>query len=460
MRNIFIIFLISFISLKAHGELQEMPPEEAIAQEEISEDAADADEIDFSSSTLTLDDRYAVRRTVKEAHFLFTEALMYYEQGKKHKASRLFHEALYTLNQARIDSDTQYKMKESMGTLFIELEKNLSGNGKAEYQHNDSYSIHIDTSNELVNKYLKLYTEGGAKERIRKALERSGRYRGMISEILQQYGLPRELIYLPIVESLYSINDLSGAGALGIWQIMPERARALGLKVNHWVDERKDPEKSTRAAAQYLKELYTLFDDWHLALAAYNRGEFGLSRDLQFSKALNIQQMRERHAVPLETEYYVPQFIASTIVGDNYERYGLSITFEKPFICDDVTIDKVIDLEVVAKCAGVKVETIRELNPSIKAWCTPYNYPGFTLHLPGGTKNTFLDNLSKVEDLNPSRGYIKYRVTKGDYLGKLAKKFSTSVTAIKEDNKIKNLKTLRIGQVLIIRPGRKYPGKS
>ena len=130
-----------------------------------------------------------------------------------------------------------------------------------------------------------------------------------------------------------------------------------------------------------------------------------------------------------------------------------------PTAHDDVVIDKIIDLDVIAKCANTNTETIRGLNPSLHAWCTPYNYPNFTLHLPAGTKDMFLAKIAEVKDLNPSNGVIRYKVVKGDYLGKIAKKFGTSVSSIMEDNRVKNAKALRIGQTLMIRPGRKYAAK-
>jgi membrane-bound lytic murein transglycosylase D len=306
---------------------------------------------------------------------------------------------------------------------------------------------------------MKLYSEGKAKPIVQKALTRSGRYRPMILGILKEYDLPEELVYLPVVESLYSVNDLSCAGALGLWQLMPDSGRGLGLKVNYWIDERKDPEKSTRAAAQYLKELYLMFDDWHLALAAYNRGEFGLGRDLKFSKATNICEMKSRNAVPRETQSYVPQFIASTIIGDNPKEYGFDTVYDPPIQYDKVKIEKIVDLKIAAECAGSTLEVIRELNPALKAWCTPHGYPDFELNIPSGTKETFIANIAKVKELNPSSGFIKYKIVKRDTLSKIAKKFGTTVASVRDDNHIKNPKALRIGQVLIIRPGRKYMAK-
>ncbi len=119
-------------------------------------------------------------------------------------------------------------------------------------------------------------------------------------------------------------------------------------------------------------------------------------------------------------------------------------------------LGKIVDLKIAAECAGTSLETIRDLNPALKAWCTPHGYPDYELNIPAGTKESFLANLANVKELNPSSGYIKYKIVKGDCLSKIAKKFGTTVKSVKEDNHIKNQNTLRINQVLMIRPGRKY----
>ena len=171
--------------------------------------------------------------------------------------------------------------------------------------------------------------------------------------------------------------------------------------------------------------------------------------------------MKERNALPKETQNYVPQFIASVKIAKNPEEYGFkNLVYDEPLKFDTVVIDKVIDLKRVAKCANTTVEEIKELNPSILAWCTPHGYKDFELHLPVGTKDIFLENIAKEKDLNPSPGFIKYKVKKGDYLDKIAREFKTTPAAIKEDNpKLKKQKYLQPKQVIIIRPGRKYYSK-
>jgi len=239
---------------------------------------------------------------------------------------------------------------------------------------------------------------------------------------------------------------------------MASRGHALGLQINYWVDERKDPVKATRAAAKYLKELFILLNDWHLALSGYNRGEYGLIRDMKFSNASSVLEMKDRNAIPKETQNYIPQFIVAVQIGTNPEKYGFKdLEYEQPLQYDTVIIDKVIDLKIVAKCANTTVEEIRELSPSIMAWCTPHGYKNFELNLPYGSKDIFLENIVKEKDLNPDLGFVKHKVKKGEWLEKIAAKYKTTVKTIKQDNpKLKKQKHLRQGQILVVRPGRKY----
>ncbi len=410
----------------------------------------------------------SLKQTIKEAEELFKKSMEIYEKGDIKKSEKIYRKALQKLSSIGPEECVSYQIKEEFDTLFCRLNKlfeNTSNyqeiiiSSNSDNTEEKKYTIPINKEDETVKKYINLYTQGKEKEKIISALERSGRYRDMILKVLKEYDLPEELVYLPVVESFYNIDAYSRAGALGLWQLMPKTARNLGLHVNYWLDERKDPVKSTYAAAKYLKELFLLFNDWKLALAAYNRGEYGLGRDLNFSKAVDFKQLSNREALPQETENFVPKFEAVTIIAENYKDYGLEINFEKPLEYDEVQIDKAIDLEIIAKCSNLKVSTIKEFNPAIMAWCTPSNYPGFVLRLPKGTKDMFLENIANVKDLNPSRGYIKYKVKKGDCLSKIADKFYTTVSIIKKDNRIKNSSLIYPNQVLIIRPGRKYFSK-
>jgi len=417
----------------------------------------------------------SLKQVIKEVENLYNQAVIAYEEGNINLAENLYGRAFKKLAKSDMDAVMNYQLKEEYDNLFGKMDvllEEMERNSKSildvskeelkeaenleEEKIKGSYTIPIDTENSLVEKYIRLYTEGKRKKAIAEALERSGRYREMIFEILEEYDLPRELIYLPVVESLYKVSAYSRAHAVGLWQLMEITARKLGLAINYWIDERRDPEKSTRAALKFLKDLHTWFNDWHLALAAYNRGQGGIGSDLKFSKAVDFNQLVEREALPRETENFVPKFMACVIIGESYQDYGFSLNFEQPLNYDEVVLDKVIDLEIIAKCVDTTEDEIKKLNPALRAWCTPKNYPDFKLKLPPGTKERFLTNVAEVKDLTPGRGFIRYKVKKGDILGGIARKYYTTVYAIKRDNNIKNINKVRTGQILIIRPGRKY----
>jgi len=317
---------------------------------------------------------------------------------------------------------------------------------------NRRYSIPIEPDDPLVKKYIAVYT-GRRRGEMEHALERMGRYSAMIEAKLKKAGLPRELLYLPIVESEFKNTNVSHAGAVGLWQFMEKTGRGYGLKVNYWVDERRDPEKATDAAVKYLKNLHQWFDDWHLALAGYNRGEYGVARDMETTRSPGFGHLSERRILPSETEQYVPKFMACVIIADNAATYGFQTAEAKPMEADEVVLGKPIDLKVAAKAAGVTEETLKELNPTLRVWCTPKNDPNFALRLPAGTKAQFLDEIAKVQDWTPGPEVVRYKIRKGDVLGSIAKKHKTTVEAIRKDNKIKDPRRLRPGQTLIIRPG-------
>lgn len=313
----------------------------------------------------------------------------------------------------------------------------------------------VDEKDELVQKYVRIFS-GPSKWTIQLALERGAGYREMVLGILREYRLPEELIYLPIIESYYEVNNLSSAGALGMWQLMPERAKALGLKIDCWIDERKDPEKSTRAAAQYLKQLYDMFGDWPLALSAYNRGEYGLMRDMKNSRCWNLAEARQKKAIPLETARYVPRFMACVIIARAPEKYGLKTAEAKPLRYDKVRIDKTTDLKVAASCAGTSIGRIRELNPALKAWCTPHGQPGYELLLPEGTAPEFRKNMAMVKDPNPLPGHLKYRVGRGENIEMIAARFATTADSIRRDNRLNETVHVNENQTLVVRPGKEY----
>ncbi|MBR4632006.1 MAG: transglycosylase SLT domain-containing protein [Elusimicrobia bacterium] len=446
-----------------------VPVQEETVQEQVLQEPekSDIEEItDFADTNITkesIDENHEMfKEYVCQADQCLNNALIACDQDNYIEAKENYHKFLGKLNSLDLKPEEIEFLLTDCENILRKI-KNINGldTNKSHIKSNDALEISMAYDEETLNYWIEKYSKGRAAQGIRIALERSGKYKDLILPILKEYNLPEDLQYLPIIESLFNNNATSSSKAVGMWQIMAHRGQALGLKINYWVDERKDPVKATRAAAKYLRELYILLNDWHLALSAYNRGEYGLIRDMKFSNSSSVLEMKERNALPKETQLYIPKFIASVKIAKNPEEYGFhNLNYQQPLKYDTVIIDKVIDLKVVAKCANTTVERIQELNPSILAWCTPHGYKDFELNLPEGTRDMFLINISKEKELNPSSGFIKYKIKKGDNLERIAKEFRTTTSAIKEDNpKLKKQKYLQPKQVITVRPGRKYYNK-
>ena len=231
---------------------------------------------------------------------------------------------------------------------------------------------------------LLLFTRGHAT--IANALVRSGRYDDMIRRILKEEGVPQDLIYLAQAESGFHPLALSRAGARGMWQFMGSRAKGYGLERNFWMDERQDPEKSTRAAARHLKDLYNQFGDWYLAMAAYNSGPGTVQSAVRRTGYADFWELYRRNVLPKETRNYVPIIVAVTIMAKNPEQYGLdTIVREKPLDYDTVKIDYSVDLRLVADCVDASVSDLQDLNPSLLRYVTPKD-KDFEFRLPQGRR--------------------------------------------------------------------------
>ncbi len=313
--------------------------------------------------------------------------------------------------------------------------------------------IVLEPSNPVVQKFIDTYAQRRP-QTVEEALARSGLYKDMIMAELKKRGLPPDLFYLVMAESEYKYDAVSHAGAAGLWQLMPGTARKYGLEVSYWVDERFDPVKSTRAAVHYLADLYQWFGDWNLALAAYNRGEGGIGRDLRFSRSTDFGALSGRGAVPNETRFYVPKFMACALIGKDPAKYGLHPRYETPAPIAAVPLARDLDLGIAAKCAQTTVAVLRALNPELRAWCTPKGRPGFLLRLPEAAKAAFLANLAQVKDWDPGPMLVRYRVRRGDYLGRIARRYRTTVRAVMQLNKLRSSRRLRPGMILRLRPGR------
>jgi membrane-bound lytic murein transglycosylase D len=288
--------------------------------------------------------------------------------------------------------------------------------------------------NDQIASFISYFSSRG-KGTLANAMARSGRYRDMIARVLKEEGVPQDLIYLAQAESGFHSLALSRAGARGMWQFMASRASGYGLERNWWVDDRQDPEKSTRAAARHLKDLYNQFGDWYLAMAAYNSGPGTVQHAVQRTGYADFWELYKRNVLPGETRNYVPIIIAITIMSKNPAQYGLdNVQLETPVVSDAVTINYPVDLRLVAECVDSSVSTLQELNPSLLRMTTPKDQ-AFILHLPVGTRQKFEREVEAIP-LEKRVLWRFHRVQPGDTLASIARKYRVSSDAIAEANNL------------------------
>ncbi len=302
--------------------------------------------------------------------------------------------------------------------------------------------------NHSVLQFLNYY-QGRGRRIMEEGLRRSGRYLDYFAEVFEREQVPRDLIYLPHIESLFKPRAYSRAHARGLWQFVAGTGRRYGLEIDWWIDERSHVEKSTVAAARHLRDLYDEFGDWYLVLTAYNSGPGRVRRVHRRHGDLDYWEMRSRRLIPRETRNYVPSFLAALIIFKHPEKYGFHVEPEQPVALDRVPLDFQVDLRVVAELLDMKPQEVLDLNPQLRRGVTPYQRPGFELAVPEGTG----DRLAAQLETLPEEKRLKvqhYRVRRGDTLSQIAGRFGSSVRAIADMNRIRNVHRLRLGQDLLI----------
>lgn len=316
-------------------------------------------------------------------------------------------------------------------------------------QRKIEFSIPLVENNRVL--YFVNFFSGRLRGFFERALARSGRYVPMMTTILREEGLPEELVYLSLIESGFSPYAYSKAKAMGPWQFIRGTGLRYGLKINGWVDERKDPIKSTRAAAAYLKDLHLQFGEWFLAAAAYNAGERKVEKAISRSRTNDFWHLSQKTHLKSETRNYVPKFIAATLIASTPEKYGFGdVIYEPPMEYDEVSIKKPLRLQTIAELASTTVAAIKELNPALLRNSTPPSENGFMLRVPAGRGETF----SQAYELLPDSAAVKvitHTVRKGETLVTIAKKYRQQVSQLMELNNLKS-RRIQVGQDLIIMP--------
>lgn len=301
--------------------------------------------------------------------------------------------------------------------------------------------------NQQVNRHLMYYTMRRP-EVMERWLERSEYYFPMMKEIFKEEGVPEELIHLSMIESGLVPTAASWASAVGMWQFIRATGAMYGLEVNWWIDERKDPVKSTRAAARHLKDLHNIWGDWHLAMANYNISPRGLRRAIRAAGGVEDYWAAYNY-LPRETRGYVPGFIAATMISMNPEEFGFQKNYDgSPYTYEVVEVDGLMPLEDLAKAADISVKELKDYNPELLRWATP---PGdkYPLKIPGDIKDDFIAAYQEIPKENRANEVAMHTVSSGETLGYIARRYGTSVRALYDSNEgLSNI--IRPGQTVVV----------
>ena len=303
--------------------------------------------------------------------------------------------------------------------------------------------------NDTVAGYINSYANSSAfKAHMRKSLERAGRFRAFIQQVLKEEGVPQDLIYLAVAESgfqLQVVNSRSGAG--GMWQFMP--TGAYGLVRNGYFDERFDPEKSTRAYAHYIKGLYNQFGDWNLAMAAYDWGPGNVQRAVMRTGYADFWELYRRNAMPRETKNYVPQILAAAIMAKNPARYGLEgVISDAPVVNDTVGVDYAMDLRLAADVTGTTLANIVAINPALLRLSTPAGIH-YDLHLPQGTKAEFDARIAAIP-VEKRSSWRFHEVRTGETLEMVSQLFHVSAHDVRVANDLSDTDPVGDGDELVV----------
>ena len=300
--------------------------------------------------------------------------------------------------------------------------------------------------NKKVDQLIKFFQTKGKKQ-FKIWLSRYGEYEVLIKTILKEHELPEELIFLAMIESGLNSKAYSRANASGMWQFIYATGKKYGLERTWYVDERRDLVKSTHAACTFLKDLYKEFDNWYLALSAYNAGSGRIQRAIRLHQTTDFWQL---HSLPKETRNYLPYFLSAAIIGSSPKEYGFTIPKVASFSYDEVKLEKSADLAVLARAAGIKLRSLRRYNPELRQSATP-NENGYVLKLPSGTKDKFTAQYNALpENQRFAPQYTVHQVRKNESLWTISRKYGVSIHDLAAVNKIRNRHKIKIGKKLTI----------
>lgn len=291
-------------------------------------------------------------------------------------------------------------------------------------------------------------------------LTRLNHYKPLVEKIFAQFQLPGELVFLSLVESGFNPKAYSRARAAGPWQFMKATGKLYGLRVDEYVDERRDPIKSTVAAARYLRDLYDLFGTWPLAMAAYNAGERKIQRALRKAKAETFWEIAQTKFIRRETREYVPRFMAAAIIAKNPDQYGFEEAPADIHQFEEIVVSRPLPLRAIAAATDIPYAELHRLNPELRRDVTPPDDPAYHLKVPVGSRSTIEQALATIKPWTPSliTAHARknhgarpgsYRVRMGDNLGKIAKRFRVTVEELKTRNKLAG-RSIKVGDLLVV----------
>ncbi|SDT85441.1 LysM peptidoglycan-binding domain-containing protein [Desulfobacula phenolica] len=407
---------------------------------------------DPNESDLEKESDLSAQEKIDQALDLCNYAQQMWEKGKLEEALINLDSAYYSILEIDPDIYPEFnQQKEDIRFLISKriLEIYASRQIVVTGQH-DEIPITLNTH---VKKEIKRLT-GPEKKFFIQSLERAQRYRPFIVSELKKAGLPEDLSWLPLIESGFKIRALSPARALGLWQFIPSTGYKFGLNRNYYIDERLDPEKATRAAIAYLRELHNLFGDWTTALAAYNCGESRVLRIIRNQRINYLDNFWDLYQnLPRETSRYVPRFLATLHIVNNLDKYNIKIdTPSMPFDFQVCEIKKQVRLKDIAKKIGMDTATLKELNPELRYALLPPE--PYMLKIPKEKAQLFLSTIDELKTtVAPPPMYVFHRVRRGETLSGIANKYKTSIRAISVANNIHKSHKIFAGKVLKI-PGR------
>ena len=290
------------------------------------------------------------------------------------------------------------------------------------------------TINDRVSTWIDYFANGSGRKHFERYLSRSTRFVPTQLSILKEVGVPKDLIFLSMIESGFNTHAYSSAAASGLWQFIRSTGRLYGLVSDYWIDERRDPVKATTAAAQHLKDLYGEFGDWYLAFAAYNAGAGKVRRAIAATGSNNFWDLANSSYLRQETKDYVPKILAAAIISKSPEKYGFeNVIYQDPIATEKVNVSTPTDVDVIAECAGVDADLIRLVNPELVRNMTPPDRPNYEINIPRGTRSLFEKKYARLSPAERLK-YVQYVARNGDTLRGVAAENGVSVASLMNAN--------------------------